>query len=252
MSCFEQFIKYHETENLLNINEQDIRNYLQTLAQQGLSDSYLNQMVNAIKFYYEVVKGMPNRFYEIERPRKSQRLPEVLSKEEVIKMLKQASNIKHKCIMALLYSSGLRRNELLNLKIGDIDSKRMRVRIENGKGSKDRYSILSREILNDLRDYYKVWKPKVYLFEGTKGKQYSGVSVGKIVRRSATRAGIKKRVTAHTLRHSFATHLLENGTDLRYIQVLLGHNSSKTTEIYTHVSTKYLMDVKSPFDTLNL
>lgn len=252
VSCFEQFINYHKTKNLLNVNEIDIRNYLQVLVRQGMSDSYLNQMVNAIKFYYEVVCGMPNRFYDIERPRKAQKLPEVLSKEEVEKMISCSGSIKHRCIISLLYSAGLRRNELLNLKIGDIDSKRMRIRVDQGKGAKDRYTLLSKGILKELRAYYKRWQPKIFLFESPDGKQYSGTSVNVIVKRAARKAGIRKKVTSHTLRHSFATHLLENGTDLRYIQILLGHNSPKTTEIYTHVSTRHLMDIESPLDKLNL
>jgi site-specific recombinase XerD len=163
-------------------------------------------------------------------------------------MINTCSNIKHKCIIALLYSAGLRRNELLNLKIEDIDSKRMTIWVRQGKGRKDRQTILSKQILQDLRAYYLSSKPKLYLFERYAGVPYSASSVSKIVHRAAKGVGITQRVTPHVLRHSFATHLLENGTDLRYIQTLLGHNSSRTTEIYTHVAVKSLMEIKSPLD----
>jgi site-specific recombinase XerD len=187
---------------------------------------------------------MPNRFYSIERPRKEKQLPEVLAKEEIIKIINSTNNIKHRCIVGLLYSSGLRRSELLNLTITDIDSKRMVVKINNAKGNKDRISILSPSILKDLRHYYKAYQPKKYLFEGQKGNKYSVTSVLNIISAATKKAGILKRVTPHMLRHSFATHLLENGTDLRHIQLLLGHSSTKTTEIYTHVANRSFMEIK--------
>jgi site-specific recombinase XerD len=191
---------------------------------------------------------MPNRFYNIERPRKDKKLPLVLSKEHILQIIENTNNIKHRCIVSLLYSSGLRRSELINLKISDIDSSRMLIRVQDAKGSKDRYSLLSNTALKDLRAYYKQWKPKVYLFESPKGEKYSPNSVGKIVTNAAIKAGINKRVSPHTLRHSFATHLLENGTDLRYIQLLLGHSSTKTTEIYTHVAKSSFNSIKNPLD----
>ena len=168
-----------------------------------------------------------------------------MSKEEILSIIDHTNNIKHQCIVSLLYSSGLRRSELLHLKMTDIDSKRMVIKIEQAKGNKDRYTVLNQSVLEDLRIYYKVYNPKVYLFEGPiSGKKYSHSSVLKIVVRAAERAGIGKRVSPHILRHSFATHLLESGVDLRYIQLLLGHNSTKTTEIYTHVATNTFMDIK--------
>lgn len=250
ISCFEAFINHYKERELLAIDEKDIRDYLQLLVRKNRSESYLNQMVNAIKFYYEVVLQMPNRFYSIDRPRKSTALPKVISKEEVKAIISHAANIKHKCIISLLYSAGLRRNELLNLKLTDIDSKRMIILVRQGKGKKDRQSILSTAVLADLRSYFKEWKPKHFLFESPDGSQYSGSSVLQIIKTAANRAGIKKRVTPHMLRHSFATHLLEDGVDLRYIQVLLGHSSSKTTEIYTHVATTNIATIVSPLDTL--
>ena len=250
ITCFEAFINYYKDQRLLDIDENDIRNYLQKLVYDGKSDSYLNQAVNAIKFYYEVVMEMPNRFYSIDRPRKKSALPKVLSKEEIKLLIEHASNIKNKCIIGLLYSAGLRRRELLHLKLTDIDSKRMIVTVREGKGGKQRQTILSPSVLQDLRAYYRQWRPRVYLFEGPQNVQYSPTSVQKVVKRAAQQAGIKKRVTPHMLRHSFATHLLEDGIDLRYIQVLLGHSSTKTTEIYTQVATNYMINITSPIDTL--
>lgn len=250
ISCFEKFMNHFKTSNLIDITEEDIQRYLNKLAQKGVSTSQLNQTLNSIKFYYETVMQMPNRFYAIERPFKERKLPKVLSKEEVFKLINSTNNIKHKCILSLLYSAGLRRQELLNLKITDIDSKRMMIKVFQGKGNKDRMTVLSENALKDLRLYFKEWKPVNYLFEGAPGKQYSSTSVKKILEKAATRARISKHVTPHMLRHSFATHLLENGTDLRFIQKILGHNSSKTTEIYTHVSMVHLQKIKSPFDSL--
>jgi len=244
VSCFEAFINHYYDTNPRNLNEIDVRNYLQKLIQEKKSNSYVNLMVNSIKFFYEIVLGMPNRFYSIERPRKQNQLPKVLSKEEVITIMECTNNIKHKCIVGLLYSSGLRRGELLNLLVTDIDSKRMMINIKNAKGNKDRYSVLSPSILKDLRKYYKEYRPNKYLFEGAKRGKYSATSVLNIVDLTAKKAGILRKVTPHMLRHSFATHLLENGTDIRHIQLLLGHSSTKTTEIYTHVADRSFMDIK--------
>ncbi len=244
VSCFESFINYYYNEDPITLNEIDVRKYLQKLIQDGKSNSYVNLTINSIKFFFEIVHGMPNRFYSIERPRKEKKLPEVLSNEDIMKIINNIINIKHKCIVGLLYSSGLRRSELLNLKITDIDSKRMVVKIKNAKGNKDRISILSPSILKDLQLYYKEYRPKEYLFEGQKGSKYSATSVLKIISTAAKKAGVLKKVTPHMLRHSFATHLLENGTDIRHIQLLLGHSSTKTTEIYTHVANRSFMDIK--------
>lgn len=245
VSSFESFINFYKDIDLVNLNENDIRKYLEKLIEEERSNSYINVSINAIKFYYEMVLGMPNRFYSIERPRKEFKLPKVLSKEEILTIIENTNNIKHRCIASLLYSAGLRRNELLNLRIEDIDSKRMLINIKQGKGNKDRNTVLNRSVLDDLRKYYKTHNPKTFLFEGAiPGKKYSSSSVLQIVKRAAKKAGIKENVSPHMLRHSFATHLLENGTDLRYIQLLLGHNSTKTTEIYTHVATNTFTEIK--------
>ena len=248
ISLFEKFINQYPNKDILELSEQEIRAYLQLLIHQNKSNSYINQTINSIKFYYEVVMGMPNRFYSIERPRKQQKLPQVISKEEILSMIEHTNNIKHRCIISMLYSAGLRRSELLDLQLEDIDSKRMLVFIRNAKNNKDRYSLLSETVLKDLRVYYKQWKPKKYLFEGVLGQKYSVESIAKIVRRAGEKACIRRRITPHILRHSFATHLLENGTDLRYIQTLLGHSSTKTTEIYTQVAVNNFKSIRNPLD----
>jgi integrase/recombinase XerD len=245
---FEKFINHFKRDDLMTINEQEIRDFMLILSKENKSKSYLNQMINSIKFYYEIVKGMPNKFYELERPRKDHKLPQVISKEEVLKIISNAGNIKHKCIISLLYSAGLRRSELINLKIKDIDSKRMLISVKGGKGNKDRNTLLSKTVLEDLRKYFLEWRPQVYLFEGQSGGKYSGSSVLSIVKNASAILGKDKLITPHVLRHSFATHLLENGTDLRFIQTILGHNSSRTTEIYTHVATNHLNNIKNPLD----
>ena len=248
VSLFESFLNHYSERNLQDLNENDIRQYLQKLIRDKCSNSYINQSINAIKFYYEIVLEMPNRFYSVERPRAEEKLPKVLAKEEVIAIIENTNNIKHRCIVGLLYSAGLRRGEVLNLKLNDVDSKRMVIKVRSGKGNKDRFTILSGKLLKDLRKYFLEWRPKTYLFEGPKGGRYSAESVLKIVREASRKAGIRKSVSPHMLRHSFATHLLESGTDLRYIQVLLGHKSTKTTEIYTHVATNIFFNIKNPLD----
>lgn len=246
--CFEAFINYYRDVAVDDLNEEDVRSYLSFLIKEERSNSYLNLSINAIKFYFEVVLEMPNRFYAVERPRPQTKLPKVLSKEEVMAIIGNTNNLKHECIVSLLYSAGLRRNEVLELKPEDIDGKRMVIKVRSGKGNKDRFTLLSSRLLENLRKYFIKWKPKNYLFEGPFGKKYSGESISCIVGNAASKAGIKKRVTPHMLRHSFATHLLESGTDLRYIQVLLGHSSTKTTEIYTHVATNVYFNIKNPLD----
>lgn len=248
VTFFELFINHHRNMELHELDEGDIRAFLQHLIQKKHSNSYVNQAINSIKFYYEVVLDMPNRFYEIERPRKASKLPMVISKEEILSIIENTNNIKHKCIVQLLYGSGLRRSELLNLKLNDVDSKRMLIRVTDSKGNKDRQTLLSKTSLHDLRLYFTKYRPQAYLFEGRNGKKYSGESVLSIVKSAAERAGIRVKVTPHVLRHSFATHLLESGTDLRQIQVLLGHGSTKTTEIYTHVATNTFESIKNPLD----
>ena len=252
-SLFEELINHFPTVEIDKIDEQKIIEFCQFLViDRKVSASYQNQAINAIKFYYEKVLGGQRKFYFLQRPDKDKALPTVLSTVEISSILKLTENLKHKAILSVIYSAGLRIGELINLKIKDIDSERRQIRIEQGKGKKDRYTLLSNKTLDLLRTYFKEYKPKEYLFEGQECGQYSARSIQTFFQEICKKAGIKKKVSVHTLRHSFATHLLENGTDLRYIQVLLGHESSKTTEIYTHVTTKGIDQIKSPLDNLEI
>lgn len=249
---FVDFQRAFHGRDLEGINKDEINRYvLDLVRKKKISASQQNQRINSIKFYYEKVLGQDKEYYQIDRPRKERKLPDVLSKEEIGMMLKTTQNLKHKCIIVLIYSCGLRRSEAINMKLEDIDSKRMVIKIRGAKGEKDRYVQLASGILGLLRDYYHEEKPTIWLFEGAKGKQYSATSIFNVIKHAAQKAGIKKRVYPHILRHSFATHHLEQGTDLRYIQEWLGHESSKTTEIYTHVSQKDFLKFKNPIDDIN-
>lgn len=250
---FAQFLQYYHSKEPKEITEEEIREFLLYLIEvKDVSTSYQNQAINAIKFYYEKVLGQPMKSYYVSRPKKEKFLPGVLSESEIKAILENTENIKHKAILSLIYSAGLRRGELINMKINDIDSELMRVIIRQGKGRKDRQSILSEKVLELLRRYYKEYKPKEWLFEGQFGSQYSATSIQNILKNAVSRAKIKKRVTVHTLRHCFATHLLERGVDIRFIQELLGHESSKTTEIYTHITQRGLGKIKSPLDQMDI
>lgn len=215
------------------------------------SFSFQNQVINAVKLFYRSIYSTKFNVDAVERPRREHKLPNVLSKDEVKRIITAPTNIKHRAMLSLIYACGLRRSELLNLKPQDIDSKRGILIIRLAKGRKDRIAPISEKIIGLLRDYYKSYKPKTWLFEGQViGNQYTAESIQHVLKEAIRKANITKPVTLHWLRHSFATHLLESGTDLRYIQELLGHRSSKTTEIYTHVSTQSIQKIKSPFDDL--
>jgi len=250
---FEEFINHYPDTEIFDITDEMIVDFLRYLVSvRNISGSYQNQSINAIKFYFEKVLRGNRKVYTIERPRKEKYLPEVLSQEEVIKILNATENLKHKAIFMTIYSAGLRISELVNLKIKDIDSERMQIRVEQAKGKKDRYTLLSEKTLATLRQYFMLYKPKVWIFEGATGEKYSTSSIQANLKIAVDKVGIKKRITVHTLRHSFATHLLESGTDLRYIQSLLGHSNTKTTEIYTHITTKGFDQIKSPMDNLKI
>ncbi len=252
-SNFEEFINYFHQKNIKEISEPDILEFLRYLVvERGVSSSYQNISINAIKFYYEKVLGESRKFYYVERPLKERTLPVVLNKDEISRMIKLTDNVKHKAILMLIYSAGLRLGEALNLRIEDIDSKRMLIHIKAAKGKKDRTSLLSQKTLVFLREYYKLYIPKEYLFTGQYGGKYTSSSVQNIVKDAAKRANIIKKVTPHTLRHSFATHLLEQGVNLRYIQSLLGHESSRTTEVYTHINSRSFDGISSPIDDLDI
>lgn len=252
-SMFKEFINYYHECDINKIDEKMIKAFLRYLVtERKISISYQNQSINAIKFYYERVLGGQRIVYDIDRPRKEKTLPTVLSEQEVVDILRHVKNIKHKAILMTIYSAGLRISELIKLKISDIDSERMQIYVQQSKGKKDRFTVLSTKALDILRLYFIEYKPQVYLFEGQKGGQYSKRSIQNILMAAVAKTNITKHVTVHTLRHSFATHLLENGTDIRYIQSLLGHSSSTTTDIYTHITTKGFDQIKSPLDHLDI
>ncbi len=246
------FLRFYAAKPVTEISNDDVIVFNNDyILKKKLSASYQNQVVNAIKLFFRTVENKAIVTEKIHRPKNEKLLPNVLSKEEVKAILSASGNIKHKTMLSLIYSCGLRRSELLNLKLNDIDSKRGLIIIRQAKGKKDRIVPLSAKILDLLREYYKVYMPKQWLFEGQDGiSQYDERSIQNVLKQALLRSKINKPVTLHWLRHSYATHLLENGTDLRYIQELLGHNSSRTTEIYTHVSMRSLQNVVSPFDSL--
>ena len=218
------------------ISEEQIRNYLLNgVKHKKWSEATQNSYVNAIKFYYEKVLGGERRVFDV-RAKAPEKLPGVFSQEEVKRLFEVIDNPKHKLILMLVYAGGLRVSELVNLRKDDILIDRMQLFIKGGKGKKDRYTVFSKKLLTQLNAYLKTYNPAYWLFEGQDYGQYSVRSVQAILRQAVTKSGVNPFATVHTLRHSFATHLLENGTDLRYIQQLLGHSSTKTTEIYTHIT----------------
>lgn len=244
------FLRYMKSKKLVAIDKNLIESFnYEHIVEPGKSISYQNQCINGIKKYL-TYKGVSVEELDLERPKRAKRLPEILSLEEVKQILDSTGNLKHRTLLSLIYSAGLRIGEALNMKVTDIDSGRMMINIKSAKGKKDRCSLLSPHFLELLRDYYQCYRPKVYLFEGQNGGKYTSSSARIVLGKAVKKAGVKKRVTLHTLRHSFATHLLENGTDLRYIQFILGHNSPKTTMIYTHVSEASIQKIRNPFDGL--
>ena len=250
----ESFFRFYHDKKAEEITNEDITRFNnEYILNFGYSTTVQNQVVNALKIFFKISENRKIDIDKIERPKRAKSLPNVLSKEEIASILKAPTNIKHKAMLSLIYSCGLRRSELLNIKPNDIDSNRNLLIIRKSEGMKDRIVPLSDKIITMLREYYKSNRPEIWLFEGQqKGEKYTETSLQEIFKASLKKAGIQKPASLHWLRHSYATHLLENGTDLRYIQELLGHKSSKTTEIYTHVSNKSIQKIKSPFDDLGI
>ncbi|MFN0203659.1 MAG: tyrosine-type recombinase/integrase [Bacteroidia bacterium] len=249
-NTFRYFLKYYDSVLPSEITEQQIRDYLGVRIKEGISESYQNQIINAIKFYYEQVLRQEKKTYALPRPIQPEKLPNVLSQEEVGKLLNAIDNPKHKCMIMLIYSAGLRLSELINLRIADIQVSRMEIFVKGGKGKKDRITILSEKILSLIKSYIELYHPVDFLFEGIYGGIYSARSVQAVFTEAKEKSGINPYATVHTLRHSFATHLLEAGISLTVIQQLLGHHSIKTTEIYTHITNNLRKQVKSPLDSL--
>jgi len=247
-----QFFRFIKPRESSQVTADDMVRYVnEYIIPNKLSYTFQNQVINAAKLFFSQVYKSDLDVETFDRPRREHRLPNVLSKEEVKQIIGVITNTKHRVMISLIYACGLRRGELLNLKPGDIDSRRGVLMIRQSKGKKDRIVPVSEKLVTILREYYLMYKPQSYLFEGqVKGEQYSASSMQKIIKEACVKAGVRKPVTLHWLRHSYATHLLEAGTDLRYIQELLGHSSSRTTELYTHVSIKSIQNIKSPFDDL--
>ena len=247
----ERFLSY-TNKGFNEIENQDIRKYIIYLLDNlKVSHSYVNQAISSLKFMCNEVLHQNQVIEFVPRPKKENKLPNVLSFDEVIRVLQALKNEKHKTILFIIYSAGLRVGEVVRLTIQDIDSQRLLIHVVQGKGRKDRYTILSEIALEQLRKYYRLYKPEKWLFPGANENEFiTERTVQRIFENACRIAKINKKVSVHSLRHSFATHLLEGGIDLRLIQELLGHASSKTTEIYTHVTEKSITNIRSPLDRM--
>lgn len=251
--AFIKFLLFHENVNVDTLSKEAIESYMYKLVtQERISNSQQNISINALKYYYERILGRERRAYNFQRPKKLKSLPNVLSGAEIQKLMKSVTNIKHQAMLQTMYGSGLRISELVNLRIEDIYPDEKYILIKHAKGKKDRITLLPDSLLPLLREYYRAHKPSYWLFEGMDGGQYSKSSINKLFRRAAKKAKISHWATPHTLRHSFATHLMQMGVNLRYVQELLGHASPKTTQIYTHVLQSNSKVIKSPLDCLKL
>ncbi len=251
---FLQLLQLLKLNPVNNLTVADIKRYMvYAMEKEGISENTAHSRLNALKFYFEQVLGRERFFWEIPKPKRKQLLPKLLNEDEIRRLFNALENKKHKAMLFTAYSAGLRVSEITDLKIAAIDSRRMQILIANGKGKKDRYVNLSPVLLDILRSYISIYKPRpvCYLFESeTTGKAYPTRTVQQIFTNAKNKAGIKKEVGIHSLRHSFATHLLDKGTDIKYIKDLLGHFSIKTTERYLHVSKQQLVNIISPFDDL--
>ncbi len=248
---FSVFLGKFMQRDLKEITKEEIEGFIYELIKKSkISESYQNQMINAIKAYYEHTLKKPREYYDIQRPKKTKSIPNTLSKEEVLKIIQYPKNIKHRAILCAIYGSGLRISELINLRISDVHSKDGYLYIKDSKGKKDRKTILSDQLILLLRVYYKKYKPSYWLFEGQSGCQYSTSSIRAVFRKSVKETNSNPWATVHTLRHSFATHCIENNINLRHLQNMLGHSSPKTTEIYTKTIEINNKTITSPLDSL--
>lgn len=246
-----RFFKHFESEDIATLSKEAIEKYVYKLKiEHEIGESLQNVIINAIKFYLEQVLGLPRTKYDITRPKKSSTLPGTLSEADCFKLINTLDNLKHKAILHLLYSAGIRREEVTRLRIEDIRSHEMMIFVKGAKGKKDRTTVLSEATLSLLREYVVAFKPSYWLFEGQTGSRYSTSSVAKIFRKAAKAAGVAEWSTPHTLRHSFATHLLQANVNLRFIQSCLGHESPETTQIYTHIASINNNVVRSPLDRI--
>lgn len=251
-SYFRDFQEHFRERDVKTITSEEINGYLLYLIRErNISSCQQNQRINAIKFYYEKVLEQERRCYKLNRAKREKTLPDVLSKEEIKKILDVAAkDLRFFCIFSILYSAGLRISELLELKPGDINESRNLIRVRQGKGKKDRYTLLSRPLMKKLAEYNRLYRPKVWLFERRPGEPFTESIVSKRLKAAAQEAGVMKRIYPHLLRHSFATHLLEQGTDIKIVKELMGHNNIKTTERYVHIADTFKSNIKSPLDDL--
>ena len=234
------------------INKTQIEKYIVYKKQDNISDSQINQLINALNCFFIRILEQNEKVVKLERPRKKRKLPNVFSLEEIERLLKTIGNMKHKCMLILVYSGGLRRSEVLNLRVEDLHFERKTLFIKNAKGGKDRFTFFADIARKYLKEYLKQYNPRYYLFEGQTGGRYGESSIQKIFDSAKKKAKITSSVTIHGLRHSFATHLVEKGVPLHVVQDLLGHHSIKTTEIYLHISNKFRKELKSPLDDMQL
>lgn len=251
--AFRQYILFYNDRKPSSLGRADIDAFIvHQIKTKNISESHQNQILSAIKMFYEAVLGQREKVRDLIRPKTPLKLPHVLTESEVERLFRASGNPKHKCILMLIYSGGLRLGELIRLRLDDLEPDAGRIFVYGGKGKKDRCTILSPKVWQQLQEYIAVFRPVEWVFEGQDGGAYSARSVQNIFTHAKAKSGINPYATVHTLRHSFATHLLEAGVDLRYIQDLLGHESSKTTEIYTHITRVGWQRVQSPLDRLNL
>lgn len=244
------FVEYYTNTSLDILNNKNVELFIEDVfIKKQYSISTQRQFISALKQFIIYYPDTNISELELTRPKKSKKLPLVLSKEEIITIIQHTKNLKHRTIIALLYSTGLRISELINLKLIDFEMHRKQIHIKSGKGRRDRYVMIADAFIPLLKNYMATYQPQTYCIESPNGGKYSDSSIRKMLNNSCVQANIKKHVTPHTLRHSYATHLLEQGVGIRYIQELLGHSKPETTMIYTHVSRKDLLDIKSPLDT---
>lgn len=248
------FLEHIHPSTPEQVSNEDVNRFLHQYAfQRKLSISWHRTLISALKLYFRRFEGRKLDPEHIRYPKKDKLLPHVLDQKDIEKMLRLTTNIKHRCMLSLIYACGLRRGDLLNLKPQDIDGKRQQLFIRGGKGRKDRIVRIPPKMIEALRDYYKEYRPKFWLFEGQKsGEKYSERSIQLVMKQALERAGLRTDASLHWLRHSFATHTLENGVDITYIKEMLGHSSIRTTEIYTHVSNEKMRQIRSPFEDLDL
>lgn len=245
-----QLLLYLRDKPLTKVDNEFIRHFVEDIiSKKRYGISTHRQMIGAIKHFGHLFKETTINDLELRSPKKSRYLPGVLSQREVIRLLSSTANLKHRTILAVLYSAGLRIGEVIHLNVCDLDMDRMQITIHQAKGRKDRNVMLAESILPLVLNYLNTYKPKTFFIEGSAGNRYTASSIRSFLKKSCIKAGIKKRVTPHTLRHSYATHLIENGVGLRHIQELLGHSKPETTMIYTHIAKKDLIAIQSPLDT---